>query len=95
MEGFYHGADYLTEQFRSAQPAHKVCRAGEARWVYYTLPNWTTTGPGRLYEEGTAVRNWLVVQLGYWLVQASAVVQAGSLAGEYTVLYFKYDIIVH
>ena len=57
---------------KQAQPAHKVCRAGEARWVYYTLPNWTTTDPGRLYEEGSTVRNWLVVQLGDWLVQASA-----------------------
>ena len=68
-----------------------------AAWsgVYYPTITSTTTGLGRLYEEGSTVRNWLVVQLGYWLVQASAVVQAGSLAGEYTVLYFKYDIIVH
>ena len=39
--------------------------------MYYPTITSTTTGLGRLYEEGSIVRNWLVVQLGDWLVQAS------------------------
>ena len=37
-----------------------------AAWsgVYYPTITSTTTGLGRLYEEGSTVRNWLVVQLG-------------------------------
>ena len=53
--------------------------AGEARCVYYTLLNWTTSDPGRVYGEGDKLVNYLEVQLGDMLVQARAAVQASSL----------------
>jgi hypothetical protein len=54
---------------------HTRCKTGQVVYVYvyYTLPNWNSSEPGRVYGEGDNLEIWLEELLVEWLVQGRLV----------------------